>query len=98
MEASTNWQGATAWLRLGWLKSLTPGSHNAGVSLAYVNTPIASQTVSVSGFGANNATIGAGLQGALTKTVDWRVGYEGSIPVNGDRASHGITAGLRVFF
>ena len=98
VEASTNWQGATAWLRLGWLKSLTPGSHNAGVSLAYVNTPIASQTVSVSGFGANNATIGAGLQGALTKTVDWRVGYEGSIPVNGGRASHGITAGLRVFF
>ena len=98
VEASTSWQGATAWLRLGWLKSLTPGSHNAAVSLAYVNTPIASQTVSVSGFGANNATIGAGLQGALTKTIDWRVGYDGSIPVNGGRASHGITAGLRVSF
>ena len=98
VEASTSWQGATAWLRLGWLKSLTPGSHNAGVSLAYVNTPIASQTISVSGFGANNATIGAGLQGALTKTIDWRVGYDGSIPVSGGRASHGITAGLRVFF
>jgi hypothetical protein len=98
VEASTSWQGATAWLRLGWLKSLTPGSHNAGVSLAYVNTPIASQTVAVSGFGANNATIGAGLQGALTKTIDWRVGYDGSIPVNGGRASHGITAGLRVSF
>lgn len=98
VEVSTNWQGATAWLRLGWLKSLTPGSHNAAVSLAYVNTPIASQTVTVSGFGANNATIGAGLQGALTKTIDWRVGYDGSIPVNGGRASHGITAGLRVSF
>ena len=98
VEVSTNWQGATAWLRLGWLKSLTPGSHNAAVSLAYVNTPIASQTVAVSGFGANNATIGAGLQGALTKTIDWRVGYDGSIPVNGGRASHGITAGLRVSF
>ena len=98
MEASTNWQGATAWLRLGWLKSLSPGSHDAAVRLAYVNTPIASQTVSVSGFGANNATIGAGLQGVLTKTVDWRLGYEGSVPVNGGRASHGITAGLRMFF
>ena len=98
VEASTNWQGATAWLRLGWLKSLTPGNHNAGVSLAYVNTPIASQTVSVSGFGANNATIGAGLPGALTKTIDWRVGYDGSIPVNGGRANHGITGGLRMFF
>lgn len=98
MEASTDWQGATAWLRLGWLKSLTPGSYDAAVRLAYVNTPIASQTVSVSGFGANNATIGAGLQGSLTKTMDWRLGYEGSVPVNGGRASHGITAGLRVFF
>jgi hypothetical protein len=68
------------------------------VSLAYVDTPIAAQTVSVTGFGAHDATIGAGLQGALTKTLHWRVGYDGSIPFNGGRASHGITGGLRASF
>jgi outer membrane autotransporter protein len=98
MEASTDWRGATAWVRLGWLKSLTSDSHKARVSLAYVDTPIAAQTVSVTGFGAHDATIGAGLQGALTKTLHWRVGYDGSIPFNGGRASHGITGGLRASF
>jgi hypothetical protein len=66
------------------------------VSLAGVLNPMATQTVAVPRHNGHSVSIGAGLQGDISPTIGWRVGYDASVATQDGAVSHGLTAGLRV--
>ena len=57
---------------------------------------MATQSVTVQRFDGHSVTVGLGLQGDVSPTVGWRVGYDAGLATRDGALSHSLTAGVRI--
>lgn len=96
-ELSTTINRLTPSIRAAYNHVVSPDTQLLNVSLNGVLSPLATQSVVVPRFNSHSATVGLGLQGDVTPTIGWRVGYDANIATRGGGAvSHGVIAGLRI--
>ncbi|MBD8909339.1 esterase-like activity of phytase family protein [Methylorubrum zatmanii] len=81
-------------VRAAYNVAMGPQGATAAVRLASVENPLASAAVTVPFLRDDFVTAGAGLQGALSEQLGWRVDYQAAIGLRSGTA-HGVTAGLR---
>ncbi|WP_245930705.1 esterase-like activity of phytase family protein [Methylobacterium radiodurans] len=81
-------------VRLAYNLATGPQSSLASVRLASVENSLASAAVTVPFLRDDFVTAGAGLQGAISEQLGWRVDYQAAIGLRSGTA-HGVTAGLR---
>jgi uncharacterized protein YhjY with autotransporter beta-barrel domain len=95
-ELATTINQLTPSLRVAYNHVLSPETRLLNVSLDGVLNPMATQSVAVPRFDGHSVTVGLGLQGDLSPTVGWRVGYDAALATRDGALSHGLTAGIRI--
>jgi outer membrane autotransporter protein len=95
-EVSATIRQLTPSIRAAYNHVLNSDTQLLDVKLDQVLSPMATQTVSVQRFNGHSVTIGVGLQGDISPTIGWRVGYDASIATRDSAVAHGVTAGIRV--
>jgi hypothetical protein len=95
-ELSTTVNRLTPSIRAAYNHVLSADSQLLNVSLDGVLSPMATQAVAVQRFNGHSVTVGLGLQGDMTSTVGWRVGYDASVATRDGAVSHSVTGGFRV--
>lgn len=81
-------------VRVAYNLALGPQGSSAAVRLASVDNSLAAASVAVPFLRDDFVTAGAGLQGAISETLGWRLDYQAAIGLRSGTA-HGVTAGLR---
>jgi len=95
-EVSSKIGQLTPSIRVAYNQVLNSDQQLLDVRLDQVLNPMATQTVTVQRFNGNSVTVGLGLQGDISPTVGWRVGYDASIATGGGAVAHGVTGGVRI--
>lgn len=95
-ELSTTINRYTPSIRAAYNHILSADTQLLNVSLDGVLNPMATQSVSVQRLNGHSVTVGLGLQGDITPTVGWRVGYDANIGTRDAAMSHGVTGGIRI--
>jgi hypothetical protein len=93
-ELSTTFRKMTPSVRVSYNRVVSPGTQSVNVSLAGVIGPMATQTVDVPRFNGHSVTTAFGLQGDVSPTIGWRVGYDANIGTEKGTVLHAVTAGL----
>lgn len=81
-------------VRVAYNLAMGPQGGTSTVRLASVANPLAGATLTVPFLRDDFVTAGAGLQGAFSEQLGWRVDYQAAIGLRSGTA-HGVTAGLR---
>jgi len=93
-ELSTTINRLTPSLRASYNHVLSADTQVVNVSLDGVLSPMATQSVVVPRLNGDSVTVGLGLQGDMTPTIGWRVGYDANIATRDSSVSHAVTGGF----